>query len=107
MSTHTDYPIRMVARVQGNSAVIKALLKHPMENGFGKQPNGELIAAHFITAITLFVNDEIVASLQTGSGIAADPLFGWRIRGVRPGDRIRLIWRDNQDRQQAQETIAQ
>lgn len=107
MSARTHFPIRMAARVSGNGALIKALLSHPMENGFNKEASGEIIAAHFITEISLYVNDERVARLQTGSGIAADPLFGWRINGVKAGDRVRLVWRDNRGNEKSQETTAQ
>lgn len=99
-------PIRVSARVTGDSALIKALLTHPMENGLGKTPAGEAIPANFITEVSVFVNDALVASLQTGPGIAADPLFGWKVGGVRVGDTVRVSWRDNQGAEQSQTSTA-
>ncbi len=107
MTTRNDFPIRMLARVSGNGALIKALLVHPMENGFTKDAAGNIVPAHFITDLVLYVNDEVVTRVHTGSGIATDPLFGWRIAGVKAGDRVRLSWRDNLGQEKSQETTAQ
>lgn len=101
-----QFPIRMRASVQGDTTLVKALLKHPMENGFSKE-NGIPKAAHFITEIDVLVNGRVVTRVYTGSGIAADPLFGWRLKGVNPGDKIGLVWRDNQGLQQSFGTTAQ
>ena len=107
MSVDRDYTIRMVARVSGQAALIKALLSHPMQNGFNKTASGEFIPPHYITEVTLRINGDTVASIQTGSGIAADPLFGWRIAGVKPGDRVQVSWHDNQGNERSKETTAQ
>lgn len=106
MQPTENYPIRMRASVHGDTAVVKALLTHPMENGFTRAGDAPQ-AAHFITELRLRHNDRVVAELATGSGIAANPLFGWRIRGVRAGDTISLSWLDNQGRQQTFATTAQ
>ena len=74
----SNYAIRLRATVDEQGALIKALLTHPMENGFRRNAAGEIAAAHYITEITLRINDEPVTTLLTGSGIAANPLFGWR-----------------------------
>lgn len=107
MTTTLSYPIRLRASFDGKNCLVKALLTHPMENGFGKTPEGQLIAPHFITQIDLFLNGELVSSIQTGSGVAADPLFGWRIRHAKPGDKVRIQWTDNQTQTQTAETTVQ
>ncbi len=99
-----DFRIRLAARQEGGAVLVKALLTHPMENGFGKTADGKPVPAEFITDIRLELNGQVVAAMETGSGIAADPLFGWRIRGAGPGDRVRLSWRDNLGRERSQET---
>ncbi|MCU0807672.1 MAG: thiosulfate oxidation carrier complex protein SoxZ [Candidatus Contendobacter sp.] len=103
----SDFPIRMRASLDGDTALVKALLTHPMETGFSKDTEGQLRPAHFITEVDLLLNGVLVARVQTGAGISADPLFGWRVTGVRPGDKISVVWRDNQGQQQAFETTAQ
>lgn len=107
MSVEKDYSIRMVARVSGQSTLIKAMLNHPMENGLNKASSSQFISPHYITEVTLKVNGDIVSSIHTGSGIAADPIFAWRITGVRPGDRIQVRWCDNLGKEMSNETTAQ
>lgn len=102
----SEYPIRMRASVQGDSTLLKVLLKHPMENGFGKE-RGLPKPAHYITEIEVLVNDAPVARVFTGSGIATDPLFGWRLNGVKRGDKVGIVWKDNQGLQQSFATTAQ
>ena len=102
-----NYAIRLRATVDEQGALIKALLTHPMENGFRRNAAGEIAAAHYITEITLRINDEPVTTLLTGSGIAANPLFGWRIDGVQRGDTVTIVWRDNLGNIQAKYTSAQ
>ena len=103
----SDFPIRMRASLEGNTALVKALLTHPMETGLGKTAEGQSRPAHYITEIDLLHNGVVVARVRTGTGISADPLFGWRVSGVRPGDRIGMVWRDNQGQQQEFVTTAQ
>lgn len=104
MST-SHFPIRLHVTIAKSHAVVKALLTHPMENGFGKNAQGGLLPAHFITQVTLLINEEPVVTTHTGSGIAADPLFGWRIRGVQAGDTVSVIWRDNQGLEGRRDTV--
>lgn len=107
MTNNSSFPIRLRASIDGKNCLIKALLTHPMENGHGKTPDNQLIAPHYITLIELFLNDELVSSIQTGSGIAADPLFGWRIKNAKQGDKVRVKWTDNQNKYQTAETTVQ
>ncbi|MCM8613324.1 thiosulfate oxidation carrier complex protein SoxZ [Accumulibacter sp.] len=99
--------IRLRATVDEQGALIKALLTHPMESGFRKNASGESATAHYITDITLRINDETVLTLLTGSGIAANPLFGWRIASVRSGDSVTVVWRDNLGKTQSKTINAQ
>lgn len=100
----SDFPIRMRASLDGDTALVKALLTHPMEAGSAKPADGPPRSTHFMTEIDLLLNEALVSRVYTRSGIATDPLFGWRVAGVKAGDRIRLVWRDNQGQQQSHET---
>lgn len=102
-----NYAIRLRATVDEQGALIKALLAHPMENGSRANAAGEIVAAHYITEVTLRINGEAVVTLLTGPGVAANPLFGWRIGGVRPGDTVTVTWRDNLGNTRAKDTSAQ
>jgi len=106
----SNLPIRMRASLENDpddTALIKVLLTHPMDTGLSKDDKGLPRPAHFITEVELFLNGEPVARVLTGSGISADPLFGWRLKGVKAGDKVGIAWRDNQGLHQAFETTAQ
>ena len=98
-------PSRLRVSVQKDTLLVKALLGHPMENGFGKDADGQPVPAEFIQEIRLFLNEQLVTHCATGSGIAANPLFGWRLKG-KSGDRIRLTWHDNLGRSGTLEALA-
>ncbi|MBC7953064.1 MAG: thiosulfate oxidation carrier complex protein SoxZ [Rhodospirillaceae bacterium] len=92
MSTHA---MRLIATRQENDIVlVKALIRHANHNGLGRTESGEPISPHHLVEIVVTRNDEPVVTIYTGSGIAADPLFGWRIV-ANSGDRISVSWRDS------------
>lgn len=100
-------PIRMRASLDGDTTLIKMLISHPMDSGVTKDSNGQIRKANFISEVDLYLNTALVARLHTGPGISADPLFGWRLKGARVGDRIGVTWRDNQGLEQSFETTVQ
>lgn len=48
----------------------------------------------------------LIKALLTGSALAANPLFGWRIDGVRRSDKVTVAWRDKLGQTQAKDTSA-
>jgi sulfur-oxidizing protein SoxZ len=100
-----QYPIRLRATRNEHWTEVKALLSHPMENGFGKGSSGELIPAHFITEVQVHLNGDLVTQIRTGTGVATNPLFGWRIKGAQVGDKVSVSWRDNLGNQQSKDTL--
>ncbi|MBY0431197.1 MAG: thiosulfate oxidation carrier complex protein SoxZ [Rhodospirillales bacterium] len=99
-------PMRLIATAQDDGTLlVKALIRHPNHNGFGRDAEGQPIPAHHLTEVVVAVNGEPVVTLYSGSGLAADPLLGWHISG-RAGDRISVTWRDNQKNEGQAETQA-
>lgn len=86
---------RIRATRQGEITTVKALIAHPMDNGFGRDGAGQPVPAHFMTSVELWLNDTLRLRVRTGSGVAADPLFGWRLRDAAIGDRVTVRWQDN------------
>lgn len=84
---------------------VKALIRHPNNNGLGRNADGSPIGAHHLTEVSLRVNDEHVLTLFSGSGLAADPLFGWRVAG-KAGDPVVVTWRDNKGDEGEGKTVA-
>lgn len=91
----SSFPIRLLATAEAdNTLLVKTLIQHPNHNGLGRTPEGEPIPPHHLTEVVLSVNGEPRTTLKAGSGLAANPLFGWRVAG-RPGDSVSVGWRDN------------
>jgi sulfur-oxidizing protein SoxZ len=82
--------------MDGDAALIKCLMQHPMEPGTRKDTKtGQLIPAHFITEVTATVGGKSVLSAQWGGGIAANPLLAFRVKGAKAGDKVAIKWVDN------------
>lgn len=90
-------------RVADGIALVKALIRHPNHNGLGRTADGEPIPPHHLTEVVVAINDEPVLTLHTGSGIAANPLLGWKL-AAREGDRVSVAWLDNLDERGRAET---
>lgn len=105
MSQNSSYPIRLRASLEGDTLVVKTLFSHPMENGLAKDEAGRLIAARYITQVQLQLNSQTVIQVETSSGVAKDPLFGWRLKGAKAGDTVRVAWRDNRGDENWAETV--
>jgi sulfur-oxidizing protein SoxZ len=91
----TDINLRSRATLEGDTAVIRALVRHPMENGFAKDASGALIPAHHLTVVELLHNGRPVIVNHIGSGVAKDPAMGWRVPGAKAGDVFVLRLADN------------
>lgn len=88
--------IRIRAKMEGDSADIKALMNHPMETGQRKDPkSGEKIPAHFIQTVTATLNDKPVLNADWGSGVSKNPFLGFKVKGVKAGDKVKVTWTDN------------
>lgn len=75
---------------------IKLLITHPMENGRNRDPaTGALIPAHFIRELVIELNGKVVLSADLGGSMSMNPFFTFRLKQVRPGDRLRVRWQDN------------
>lgn len=87
--------IKIRAAVQGETADIRVLLQHPMETGQRKDDKGQLVAAHFIQTFTITVNGKPLLEGQLNTAISKNPLFAFKARGIRSGDRLTVSWTDN------------
>lgn len=87
--------IKIRAAVQGETADIRVLLQHPMETGQRKDDKGQLVAAHFIQTFTISLNGKLLLDGQLNTAISKNPLFAFKTRGIRSGDRLTVSWTDN------------
>jgi sulfur-oxidizing protein SoxZ len=90
-----EISVRARATLEGNVAVVRSLLRHPMENGLGKDAGGAVIPAHHLSLIELRQNGKVVVRAHVGPGVARDPAIGWRVPGAKAGDTVSLHLEDN------------
>ncbi|GAB4255827.1 MAG: thiosulfate oxidation carrier complex protein SoxZ [Methylomicrobium sp.] len=95
-------------KLKDNKTEIRILIAHPMEHGRNRDPETqELIPAHFIKALTVKRNDQIVIDTQMAGSISKNPYFAFLLQGGAHGDRIRVDWFDNQGLSgSAEQTVA-
>jgi sulfur-oxidizing protein SoxZ len=100
--------MKIRARMVDGTAQIAVLIMHPMETGQRKDPaTGQVYPAHFIQSVTASIEGRTVVEAQWGPAISKNPLLGFRVRGVRAGDKLVISWEDNKgEKDRAEATIA-
>lgn len=79
-----------------NASLIRILIAHPMETGRRRDQNtGKIVPAHYIEKVDVRHNGRIVADCRFGTSVSRDPYLSLRLREAKPGDRIRVAWKDN------------
>ncbi len=100
-------PMKIRAQMKGDTADIRVLMAHPMETGQRKDNAGNLVPAHFIQSITIDVGGKRVLQGQTSTSISRNPVFGFRVKGAKAGDKVVIQWEDNKgDKRTDEATIA-
>ena len=101
-------PMKIRAQMKGDTAEIRVLMSHPMETGQRKDPrSGQAYPAHYIQHVLATVNDKPVLDMQCGPAISKNPVFGFRVKGAKPGDKLVVAWEDNKgEKSRAEATIA-
>jgi|SRR5690349_14591244 sulfur-oxidizing protein SoxZ len=100
-------PMKIRAQMKGDVADIRVLMSHAMETGQRKDSAGQLIAAHFIQTITVAINGKTVVSSQTGTSVSRNPVFGFKVKGAKAGDKVTVNWVDNKgDKRTDEATIS-
>lgn len=98
-------PIKIRATLQGEQTEIRILMQHPMETGLRKDPaSGQMIAAHFIQTFTVSANGKLLVEGQLNTSISRNPLFAFRSRGLKAGDKVAVSWVDSKGDQRSDET---
>lgn len=98
-------PMKIRATLQGDVAEVKVLINHPMETGQRKDPDtGKTLPVHFIQFVTATLNGKPVLEVQWSQAISRNPFLGFKVKGVKAGDRIAVSWADNQGKKGSIET---
>ena len=86
--------MRIRARLQGDTADVRILMRHPMETGTRKTAAG-IVPLHFIQSVVVQHNGKPVLDAQWSQGISRDPFLGLRVKSAKVGDKISVTWTDN------------
>lgn len=98
-------PMKIRATMQGEVADVRVLVNHPMETGQRKDSKtGELVPAHFIQSLTATVGEKKVVDAQIGSSVSRNPVFAFKVKGAKAGDKVVITWKDNKGDTRTDET---
>ncbi len=97
--------IKIRARLKGDIAQVKALIKHPMETGLRKdKKTGKAIPAHFIQEVTCEHAGRKVLTGLWGTAVSTNPYLSFEFAGARKGDTLVMSWVDNNGQSDSIET---
>ncbi|MBM3383688.1 MAG: thiosulfate oxidation carrier complex protein SoxZ [Betaproteobacteria bacterium] len=100
-------PIRIRATLKGDMAEVRVLMGHPMETGQRKDSDGKLLPLHFIQEVKVRLNGKTVIEGQISQSVSRNPLFSFRFKGARAGDKVEIDWLDNKgEKNRAEAAIA-
>lgn len=100
-------PMKIRATLKGDTADVRVLMGHPMETGQRKDSAGKVIPMHFIQELTVKLNGKTVIEGQISQAVSRNPVFSFRVKGAKAGDKIEIGWLDNKgDKNQSETAIA-
>jgi sulfur-oxidizing protein SoxZ len=88
-------PMKMRATLNGDVADVRVLMGHPMETGQRKDGSGKIIPLHFIQEVTVRLNGRPVIEGQVSQAVSRNPVFSFRLKGAKAGDKVEVSWLDN------------
>ena len=100
-------PMKIRTTLKGDSADVRVLMVHPMETGQRKDTGGNIVPMHFIQEITVKLNGRVVIEGQISQAVSRNPVFSFRLKGVKAGDKLEIAWLDNGgERSQSEAALA-
>ena len=96
--------MKVRATLKGDTADVRVLMNHPMETGLRKDSAGKIIPLHFIQEVTVKLNGKTVIEGQTSQAVSRNPVFSFRVKGAKSGDRLEISWLDNKGDKNSTET---
>lgn len=99
-------PARVRTQFEGDVCLFRMLMNHPMESGQRRDlKTGQLVAPHFIQSVIASVNGRTVMEAQWTQAVSRNPFLGFKVKGVRKGDRVSVAWMDNLGNKNTNDTI--
>jgi sulfur-oxidizing protein SoxZ len=98
--------IKIRAQNPGEITDIRILMQHPMETGLRKDDKGQTFPMHIIQNFTVSLNGTPIIDGQLNTSISKNPLFTFKARGIKAGDKLSVAWVDNSgDRRRDEITV--
>ncbi len=97
-------PMKIRAGLKGDVADVRVLMNHPMETGQRKDSSGNVIPMHFIQEIAVKLNGKTVIDAQISQAVSRNPVFSFRVKGAKAGDKLEISWLDNKGARNSTET---
>lgn len=98
-------PIKIRATLSGDTVDVRIMAPHVMESGQRRDAQNKLIPADHIERLTVSLNGKPMVDAEIGGAVAKNPLFGFKFRGARAGDRITVSWVDNKGEKRVDEAV--
>jgi sulfur-oxidizing protein SoxZ len=98
-------PMKIRATLQGDVADVRVLMAHPMETGQRKDAAGKVVPLHFIQTITAQLNGKTVFSADISQAVSRNPVFAFKVKGAKAGDKLSITWQDNQGDKRTDEVV--
>jgi sulfur-oxidizing protein SoxZ len=97
--------MRIRATESNGEIDVKILMRHIMETGQRKGPDGNLIPAWYIETVEAKVGDKIVFTALLGPAVSKDPFLNFKLKGsAKKGDKIVVTWKDNKGESRTDDT---
>jgi sulfur-oxidizing protein SoxZ len=98
-------PMKIRATLQGDVADVRVLMAHPMETGQRKDAAGKVVPLHFIQSITAQLNGRTVFSADISQAVSRNPVFAFKVKGAKAGDKLSVTWQDNTGDKRTDEVV--
>ena len=95
--------IKIRAQINGDLTDIRVLMQHPMETGQRRDERGQSVSAHFIQTFSVLLNGKPMINGQLNTSVSKNPLFSFRAKGIKSGDKLAVTWTDNRGEQRQDE----
>jgi sulfur-oxidizing protein SoxZ len=87
--------IRVRAIAGADTTEVQALVQHPMDSGFVKDAQGNLIPPHHIETVQFETGGKTVFTALWGPAVSKDPFIKFSFKGGKKGDDLTITWIDN------------
>ena len=97
-------PMKIRTTVGAEFTEVRVLMVHPMETGQRKDSSGNLVPIHFIQEMSVKLNGRSVLEGQISQAVSRNPVFSFRLKGAKAGDKLEIAWLDNRGERNRTET---